>query len=130
MESGHPDLAGYREGLLAGEIRAQHCDGCQRTWWPPRPACPRCQCTRYTWVRLPECGELYTWTVVGHTRLAEFQPLVPYAVGLVAIPEAGIRVIGRISGSPDGLEFGMALRWTVLECGAGGPQPVWEPEAG
>lgn len=125
--SGHPDLAGYRDGLLAGEIRVQHCDGCQRIWWPPRPACPRCQHTGCTWVRLPRAGELYTWTVVGHTRLAEFRPQVPYAVGLIVVPAAGIRMLGRITGPPDGLDFGMPLHWTVLET-AGNPRPAWERE--
>ncbi|GAA0276851.1 hypothetical protein GCM10009527_086550 [Actinomadura nitritigenes] len=127
MTEGHPDLAGYREGLAAGELRAQRCEGCARTFWPPRPACPRCGCPDTAWVRLPDTGELFTWTVVAHTRLEGFQEEVPYPVGMISVPEAGIRMIGRIGAPAADLEIGMPVRWGLAESPAGGRQPVWTP---
>ena len=128
MTDGHPDLAGHRDGLARGEPRAQRCTGCGRVWWPPRPACPRCQCPDHAWTPLPDRGTLFTWTVVHHTRLPGFRDAVPYAVGMVDLPEAGVRVIGRITAPPGALTVGMPLRRVLAAPpGGGDAQPVWEP---
>lgn len=127
MTDGHPDLAGYRQGLAAGELRAQRCTGCAKTFWPPRPACPHCRCPDTSWERLPDTGELFTWTVVAHTRLEGFRDAVPYPVGMIGLPGAGIRMIGRIEAPPGELAIGMPVRWTFADSSAGGRRPVWTP---
>jgi uncharacterized OB-fold protein len=127
VTDGHPDLAGYRQGLAAGELRAQRCTGCTKMFWPPRPACPRCRCPHTSWERLPDTGELFTWTVVAHTRLAGFQDAVPYPVGMIALPGAGIRVIGRIDAAPGELAMSMPMRWTFAGSPADRRRPVWTP---
>jgi uncharacterized OB-fold protein len=127
VSDGHPDLAGYRMGVAEEELRAQRCSGCVKSFWPPRPACPHCRCPDTSWVRLPDTGELFTWTVVAHTRLEGFRDTVPYPVGMISLPDVGIRMIGRIDAPAAELTIGMPLRWMFTDSPAGERQPVWTP---
>ena len=107
------DLAGYREALLAGQLAGQRCDRCRRHWWPPRPACPRCGSLDFAWVTLPREAELFSWTVVAHPTLPAFSDRVPYAVGVMAFHDIGIRVVGFVDGAPENLSIGLRMAWEV-----------------
>lgn len=107
------DLVGYREALRLGELAGPRCDRCQRHWWPPRPACPRCGSLDFTWVTLPRVGVLFTWTVVTHATLPAFSSKVPYAVGVMAFEDLGIRVIGFVDDEPDHLTIGLPMAWNI-----------------
>ncbi|MFD9552374.1 Zn-ribbon domain-containing OB-fold protein [Nocardia salmonicida] len=117
------DLAGYHDGVAVGELRAPYCVACTRAHWPPRPACPHCNRGEIEWRRLPNTGELFTWTVVGHTKLPDFETQTPFAVGMIAYPDLGLRIIGRIAGDPTALSFGLPLAWSPAENPAG---VIWQ----
>lgn len=123
--SEHQDLTGYWEAAERGELAAQYCNQCERFWWPPRPVCPRCQSNDYAWTALPDSGELFTWTVVHRTALPDFRDATPYAVGVVALPEAGIRIAGFLDVEAEQLGMGMPLRWSFVEGSQGRPRVVW-----
>lgn len=112
MRQESSDLAGFHGGVAAGELRVPRCSGCERAHWPPRPACPHCLGRDLDWVRPPAVGRLFTWTVVGHTRQPESREHVPYPVGMIAFPELGIRMIGRLDIDLAELDFDLPVRWS------------------
>jgi len=120
------DLDAYHRGIAAGELRTPRWRSCGNHHWPPRAACPRCRHPQFDWPRLPEVGELFTFTVAGHTTAPEFRSLVPFPIGMIAYPELGIRLIGRIAADPQDLRIGLPLRWRTADGPAG---VVWIPHS-
>ena len=125
MLEGTQDLLGYREALARGELAGQRCGSCDRHWWPPRPACPHCGSVDFDWIRLPDFGNLYTWTVVAHPSLPEFEDKVPYTVGVVEFADIDIRVIGYVDENEQHLEVGMPLAWKVNDQNSDDPPFSW-----
>lgn len=122
------DLRGYAEGLAHGELRLQRCSACDRSQWPPRPVCAGCGSKTLDWQRCPEVGEVFTWTVIGHTRLPAFVDLTPYAVAVLEVPGLDVRLVGRMDGPPDAVGFGARCRWHICDGPDGSPVPVWTLE--
>jgi uncharacterized OB-fold protein len=117
----------FWEGTEARELRVQQCGQCGRHRWPPRPICTNCQSMETKWVAVEPRGALYSWTVVGHQTVAGVAP--PYAVGLVELPDIGVRLLGQIVGiEPSQLAIGMALRATFEASGAGVTLCNWTPD--
>lgn len=123
------DLSEHLTRLADGQFVIPHCDGCDRPWWPPRSACPRCQSSDFRWVDMPQALRLFTFTVVHRTPLKDFADLVPYAVGILEDDSGDIQAIGRIDADPDGLTIGTAFRWTIIDGPQGRPVPLWTPVA-
>lgn len=130
LTQGDLDLREYRRGLLQGELRFPRCDECGDALWPPRPQCPRCGSAVLTWHAVPRDGRLFTWTVVARTHLPEFTDRVPYAAGIIEIPDIGIRMMGFVDADPAVLVMAQVLTWTVLRNADGLPRVRWRPEAG
>lgn len=126
--SDHMDIQGYVDGLTDGVLRLQHCSKCDRTQWPPRPSCAACSSDELDWRRCPDVAEVFTWTVVNHTRLSGFTDLTPYAVGILEIPDLQVRLIGRIDGPPDAVTFGARCRWHLASGPDGTSVPLWTLE--
>jgi uncharacterized OB-fold protein len=121
------DLQGYRDGLAHGELRGRQCTACTAHQWPPRPACVHCRSFDVEWVTLPKTASLFTWTVVGRTRLAGFEERVPYAVGVLEYDDLRVRLVGRLDTDPHTLRVGDRFTWSVEPSPDGTPQPVWRP---
>ncbi|WP_167042409.1 OB-fold domain-containing protein [Salinibacterium sp. ZJ454] len=119
-----PELAPYWEGTRAGELRVQHCLNCGHDQWPPRGACGQCQSFDLDWVSLPTRGRLHSWTVVWHTRLADFVDRVPYAVGIIELG-GGIRMIGYLDGDPAAWEMEERVDATFVQLTERVSLPVW-----
>lgn len=82
---------------------AQRCDGCGRTLYPPRGACPACRGRAFSPLQLPPEAELYAATRIGRggapSEFALEQMQVgAYWVGVVSWPEQGVRVTARLAG--------------------------------
>lgn len=121
-ESSFPE---YWAGLVAGELRVPRCRRCGSHNWPPRVACPQCLATVHDWVRAPDVGSVFTWTVVGRSTLPDFIERVPYLVGVISLPAFGIRVIGHIVDDPATIRVELAVRWQVIGPLDGPPRVVW-----
>jgi uncharacterized OB-fold protein len=61
------------------------CDRCERLVWYPADTCRRCGGEDHTWVDLAGRGTLFSWTVVHHAFLPQYEP--PFITGLVAVEE-------------------------------------------
>jgi hypothetical protein len=81
------DNAPFYEAARRGELRFQRCSDCGVFRHYPRPICPQCQSTRYSWELSQGRGRVYTWTIVHGPTLPAFQDQVPYNVVDVLLDE-------------------------------------------
>ena len=68
--------------------------------WPPRTACPKCHSEELEWADLPERGRIYAFSAVLGGAPLGMEDDVPFAVGLVDLDGAPLRLFGRIEGQP------------------------------
>lgn len=122
------ELVPWSEALERGDLTAPFCAACDRTFWPPRCACPQCLSTEIDWRVLPPTATLYTWTEVHRTTLEAFAGHVPYVVGVLDFEESGIRLIGFVDAPCGTVAFGQRFRWRIDRSITGDPVPLWEPE--
>ena len=82
---------------------AQRCEGCGRTLYPPRGACPACRGRAFAPVQLPREAEVYAATRIGRggapSEFALEQMQVgAYWVAVLDWPRQGVRVTARLAG--------------------------------
>jgi uncharacterized OB-fold protein len=118
------ELAPYWEGARVGELRVQQCPVCHHHQWPPRGVCGQCQSLELDWVSMPTRGQLHSWTVVWHTRLADFVDRIPYAVGIIELSH-GIRMIGYLDGEPATWRIDEPLDAKFVELNDRVTLPLW-----
>jgi uncharacterized OB-fold protein len=125
-DTGDPDTAPFWEACTRHEYVMQRCGHCGHFRYPPRPVCHHCQSSEHEWVRLPETGRIYSYTVAVHPVHPAVVDHVPYSIILVEVDEAhGERVIGTLLGSPpDAIRIGarVTLEWQDLADGVTLPQ--------
>jgi len=100
----------FYERLGEGRLCTTRCPRDGELHWPPRTACPKCHSEELEWVDLPESGHVYAFSAVLGGAPLGMETEVPFAVGLVDLDGAPLRLFGRIEGRP----------WTELRIG----QPV------
>jgi uncharacterized OB-fold protein len=81
------DNAPFYQAARRGELRFQRCGDCGAFRHYPRPICPACQSTAYTWQLSSGRGVVYTWTIVHGPTLPAFQDQLPYNVVDVLLDE-------------------------------------------
>lgn len=97
-QPGRDNLAFY-EAAARGELRFQRCQGCGRFRHYPRPSCPHCLSTAFTWERASGRGTVYTWTIVRGPTLPGFEGDLPYNVVDVLLEE-GIHFVSQVLDCP------------------------------
>jgi uncharacterized OB-fold protein len=129
--SAMPDVLRVADGET-GVLLATRCAACGALALGLRRHCPNCTSSRVTALECSTRGTLVNYTVV-HRAAASWKGRVPYALGVVGLPE-GIEVTAEIVGCPfEGLALGMAMRMALEVVGhtaAGGPMMLhkWTPE--
>jgi uncharacterized protein len=92
-EPTRPFWAAAADGVLA----FPRCEDCLRFVWYPEPACRWCRGPRLEWTPVSGRARLFSWSVVRRAFIPQFQSLVPFVSGLVAIDEdAAVRLVTRI----------------------------------
>ncbi len=120
-----PDSREFWEGCRRHELRVQRCAACRRARFAPRPACPWCGSPRVAWFTASGRGRVFTWTVVHRPTLAAFEPLLPYAAGLIELEE-GVFMAGQIRGcAPRQVRAGLEVRVEFDDVTADVSLPHW-----
>jgi len=101
-------LSRFFDQLREGRLSTTRCRRDGDLQWPPRVACPRCHAEDLEWIDLPEHGRIYAFSAVLGAAPLGMEGDVPYAVGLVDLDGAPLRLFGRIDGKP----------WSELAIGA------------
>lgn len=95
-------------------LMAVRCNACDAVFLPPRGRCGKCGSLDVEWTQLKGTGELQTYTVI-HVAPPEFQPLTPYAVGIVRLDE-GPQLFGMIRDAQhEALKRGLRLKLSFEE---------------
>lgn len=113
-------LSRFYDRLREGRLSTTRCPLDGELHWPPRTACPRCHNEELAWVDLPERGRIYAFSAVLGGAPLGLEADVPFAVGLVDLDGAPLRLFGRIEGRPwTNLAIGDAVRVEPYDIGDG-----------
>jgi uncharacterized OB-fold protein len=109
------DFDFFYEGLAAGHLLVQRCNGCGSFRNPPCPMCPHCRSLRWVGVKCVGGGTLYSYTVHYHPPLPSFD--TPHPIALAEMSE-GFRLVGslRVPNIKD-IYIGMPLNVEVIRRG-------------
>lgn len=106
-----PETQHYWDGAKAGELRLQSCNDCSKTYFPPRPFCPKCGSRSVKVTKASGKAKLFSY-VIHHRPASGFDP--PYAIAVVELAE-GPRLMTNIVGcaqTPEALKLDMPLEVT------------------
>lgn len=122
-----PLLAPYWAGAREHKFLLRQCQSCGEYQWPPRPMCPRCFGTDFTWAEGDGQGSVYTYTVVQRAFHPAFQELLPYILAVVEVmPD--IRMLGNlVHAQPEEVRVGMKVRVEFLDLPEGTTLINWRP---
>jgi len=67
-------------------LRAEVCDNCHNTIFPPRDVCPHCAAEKQHWADLSGQGEVYSYTTM-FSAPGGFEEYLPYTMALVKLAE-------------------------------------------
>jgi uncharacterized OB-fold protein len=93
-------IAMFFARLREGRLSTTRCPRDGHLSWPPRTVCPRCHAGELEWIDLPSSGRLYAFSAVLGGAPLGMEEEVPFAVGLVDLDGAPLRLFGRIVGRP------------------------------
>jgi uncharacterized protein len=100
-----------------GRLVIQHCEACDQFVFYPRRICPHCWSNRLVWKPASGRGHLKSFSIVHKPGHPAWQPIAPYAVGLVELEE-GPTMLSFIHVAPGGdLEIGAPLRLSPTRIG-------------
>ena len=105
------DNAYFWEGVDAGELRIQRCEGCGALRHPPRPMCDRCGSTQVGHVVASGRGRVHSYVVHHHPPLPGVE--TPHPVLLVDLEE-GVRLVAEAAAGIEADDFAIG-REVVLE---------------
>jgi uncharacterized protein len=113
-------LSTFYDRLRRGRLSTTRCPQDGALHWPPRTACPECHTEQLDWVDLPERGRIYAFSAVLGGAPLGMESEVPFAVGLVDLEGAPLRLFGRIEGSPwSDLRIGQEVAVETYDIGDG-----------
>lgn len=117
-------IENFYKFVKEGKLRGAKCSKCGKLLVPPKPMCPKCFSKDLKWKELPKQGKLLTYTVI-HVSPKKFQPLTPYAVGIIELEE-GARLPGIIKNiGLDEIKVGMDLAVDVEKEPISEEWPQW-----
>jgi uncharacterized OB-fold protein len=67
-------------------LKAEVCNACGNTIFPPRDVCPYCAEQKQSWMNLSGRGEIYSFTTM-YNAPAGFNEYAPYTMALVKLAE-------------------------------------------
>ena len=104
-----PETQHFWDGCKEGELRLQRCVECSKSYFPPRPFCPKCGSRKVEVYKAS--GKAVLWSYVINHRPRPDMGTEPYAIAVVKLAE-GPRMMTNIvecAQTPDALQLDMPL---------------------
>ena len=79
------DTVDWWMGTKEHKYLVRQCNECQHKWFPPFPACDKCNSMDLGWFETAGTGILHSYIVVTQPILGAFIETVPYVVGLIEL---------------------------------------------
>jgi uncharacterized OB-fold protein len=115
------DNAFFWEGVEAGELRIQKCNGCGALHHPPAPLCDRCGSSDQGYVVASGRGVVYSHVTHHYPKLPGVE--LPHVVLLVELEE-GVRVVSELA-EPGPVRIGMPVQVAFTKVPGGGLRPTF-----
>lgn len=120
------DTQFFWDGINAGELRIQKCDGCGRLSHPPRVRCDQCGSYELGYTVSRGRGTIYSFAEVHHPQFPMFQYPV---VGILVELEEGTRILSSlIAADPERVAVGMPVELAIEEVNPGLKLPLFRPQ--
>ena len=119
------DTAFFWQGLEAGELRIQKCEGCSLLHHPPMVRCPSCGSYELGWTCASGRGTVYSHVEPVHPPFAAFDP--PYVVGLVELEEGTRLLTNIVDIDPEAVNVGMPVELVIRRQNSERPLPLFRP---
>ncbi len=99
----------WREIPQRYRLEAAKCAKCGKVHYPPRRVCDGCRSRAFEPVRLPDRGEVKTYTII-HVAANRFVNQVPLIVAIVEL-DGGVRIMCQVTDvEPQDVRTGMKVR--------------------
>ncbi|MBW2287578.1 MAG: Zn-ribbon domain-containing OB-fold protein [Deltaproteobacteria bacterium] len=97
------------EAAAEHRLVVQRCTSCEHTRLPPAPVCPQCRSEDSDWKEVSGRGEVYTYTIVHRTIVADQE--LPFFIAVIALEGAGgVRMISNlVDVNSDQIEIGLPV---------------------
>lgn len=119
------DTQFFWDGLGAGELRIQQCEGCGALHHPPMVRCPACAGYAFGYRVASGRAHVYSCVEPVHPAFPAFDP--PYVVGLVELEEGTRLLTNIVDVEPDRVEVGMPVELALREVEGGMTLPFFRP---
>ncbi len=81
------DTVEWWMGTKEHKYLVRQCKDCEHKWFPPFPACNKCNSMDLGWFETAGTGVLHSYIVVTQPILGAFVEAVPYVVGLIELDD-------------------------------------------
>ena len=121
------DNAFFWDGVAAGELRIQQCNGCGVLHQPPQPLCDRCGSTDHGHVLASGRGVVHSFVVHHGPPLTGVT--TPHTVLLVDLEE-GVRIVAELADGVDRsqVSIGLPVRLEMKELSGDQVRPAFRPD--
>ena len=121
------DFGEYLRACAEGRLVIQRCPVCGHQQWYPRSICTACAATP-GWQDVAGTGTVYTFTVIRQFHAAPFGSELPYAVAMVDLDDAPVRIFGTVTApNVDALHIGLPVQAYAVKFDADHALPYWRP---
>ena len=119
------DNAAFLAAWRNGELLIQHCNGCGKSVFYPRPICPHCWSDRLENRRAIGRGEVVSYSLVHRPNDPAFKDEVPIVLAEVALAEGALILARLVSCDAAKVRSGLAVVLPPPDVCARYPLPVF-----
>ena len=102
-------------------LRAEVCNECGNTIFPPRDVCPYCAEQKQRWTNLSGQGEVYSYTTM-YSAPTAFEEYTPYTVALVKLAEGPLVTAQLTDVNTEEVSIGMPVEMVTRKLSQDGEE--------
>jgi hypothetical protein len=102
-------------------LRAEVCNECGNTIFPPRDVCPYCAQQKQSWTNLSGRGEVYSYTTM-YSAPTAFEEYTPYTVALVKLAEGPLITAQLTDVETEAISIGMPVEMVTRKLSQDGEE--------
>jgi len=102
-------------------LRAEVCNECGNTIFPPRDVCPYCAQQKQSWTNLSGRGEVYSHTTM-YSAPTAFEEYTPYTVALVKLAEGPLITAQLTDVETEEISIGMPVEMVTRKLSQDGDE--------
>ena len=110
-----PDEAPFWAWCRRHELRIQRCSDCGAFRHPPRPWCPECRSSGFSWEPVRGTGTVVSYTICHPPVLPAFADRAPYNAIVVQLDEGPFMVSNLLDVANDDIETGTLVEVTFVD---------------